>query len=133
MFPGLIEKGILLDFAFVDGWHTFDYTLIDFFLIDKMLRPGGMVAFHDMYALSKQKVLGFVLSHRKYKIVHDRRVRSNESRIATLKFFLWRLKNKPRLLFSKFHWTYQLRNSSGLIVLQKLENHEPDFSFYKAF
>jgi len=133
MIPKLIEKGVQLDFAFVDGWHTFDYTLFDFFLIDKMLKPGGIVAFHDMYALSKQKVLRFILTHRKYKIVKERKVRGNESKMSTLKFFLWRLKNKPALLFSWFHWSYQLYNSSGLIVLQKVENFEPDFSFYKSF
>ncbi|MEO5999942.1 MAG: class I SAM-dependent methyltransferase, partial [Chitinophagaceae bacterium] len=49
MLPKLIEEGVVLDCAFVDGWHTFDYTLIDFFLIDKMLKPGGFVAFNDMY------------------------------------------------------------------------------------
>ena len=133
MLPKLIEKGVLLDFAFVDGWHTFDYTLIDFFLVDKMLRPGGIVAFHDMYSLSKQKVLRYILTHRKYKILKHERVKGNESRIQTLKFFLWRLKNNPRLLFSWFHWNYQLYNSSGLIVLQKVENFEPDFTFYKPF
>lgn len=119
MLPKLIEKGVQLDFAFVDGWHTFDYTLIDFFLIDKMLKPGGNVAFHDMYSLSKQKVLRFILTHRKYEIVKKAKVKGNESKIRTLKFFLWRLKNRPRLLFSWFHWNYQLFNSSGLIVLQK--------------
>ena len=88
MLPKLIEKGVLLDFAFVDGWHTFDYTLIDFFLVDKMLRPGGIVAFHDMYSLSKQKVLRYILTHRKYKILKHEKVKGNESRIQTLKFFL---------------------------------------------
>jgi predicted O-methyltransferase YrrM len=133
MIPGLIQKGVQLDFAFIDGWHTVDYTLIDFFLIDKMLKPGGMVAFHDMYALSKQKVLRFVLTHRQYRIVKERKVTRNESRWSTVKFFLWRLKNKPRLIFSWFHWSYQLFNSSGLIVLQKQANYEPDYVFYKPF
>ncbi len=47
--PKLLEKGIRIDCALIDGWHTFDYTLIDFFLIDKILRTGGYVAFHDTY------------------------------------------------------------------------------------
>ncbi|MCB9262678.1 MAG: class I SAM-dependent methyltransferase [Flavobacteriales bacterium] len=133
MIPKLIERGETLDFAFVDGWHTFDYTLIDFFMIDKMLKPGGYVAFHDMYAPSKQKVLRFILSHRKYSIAKKYLVRGNESKITTLKFFLWRMYKYPALIFSSYHWKFQFKNSSGLIVLQKNEQFEPDFDFYKSF
>lgn len=133
MLPKLIEQGVVLDCAFIDGWHTFDYTLADFFLIDKMLKPGGYLAFHDMYALSKQKVLRFILSHRKYQVAKELKVKGNESLKTTIKFFLWRLYKYPYLFFSWFHWNYQLFNSSGLIVLKKLENFEPDFSFYKNF
>jgi hypothetical protein len=32
--------GVQVDFAFMDGWHTFDYTLLDFFYTDKL---GGHV------------------------------------------------------------------------------------------
>lgn len=129
----LIKSNVKLDFAFIDGWHTFDYTLIDFFLVDKLLRPGGFIAFHDMQALSKQKVLKFILTHRKYKVEKKYAVRGNEPRLSTVKFFLWRLIANPRLLFSWFHWNYQFYNSSGLIVLRKEQDFEPNFDFYKSF
>jgi predicted O-methyltransferase YrrM len=45
--PELLAKGIVLDVAFIDGWHTFDHALIDFFYINKMLRVGGVVIFDD--------------------------------------------------------------------------------------
>jgi predicted O-methyltransferase YrrM len=131
--PKLIDRGVKLDFAFIDGWHTFDYTLIDFFLIDKMLKVGGMVAFHDMQALSKQKVLRFILNHRKYKIQKQYAVKGNESLIKTLKFFVWRGFKYPLLLRSWFYWHYQLFNSSGLIVLQKMQDFEPNYDFFKRF
>lgn len=133
MLPKLIEAGVVLDCAFIDGWHTFDYTLIDFFLIDKMLRPGGFIAFHDMYGPAKQKVLRFILSHRKYIIEKKYKVRGNEGRVRTMKFFVWRLLKYPKLLTSWYHWNYQLFNSSGLIVLRKVENYEPDYDFFKDF
>lgn len=133
MLPRLIKDNIKIDFAFIDGWHTFDYTLVDFFLIDKLLKPGGFVAFHDMQGLSKQKVLNFVLSHRRYRVETKYRVNGNESFLRTMKFFIWRILKKPRLLFSWFHWNYQLKNSSGLIVLRKMEDYEPDFDFFKNF
>ncbi|HYC29184.1 MAG TPA: class I SAM-dependent methyltransferase [Chitinophagaceae bacterium] len=131
--PGLIEQGIKVDAAFIDGWHTFDYTLIDFYLIDKLLKPGGYVAFHDVYGRSKQKVINFILTHRKYQIAHELMQFDGEPRAHTLKFFLWRMYKDPGLLFSWYHWQYQLRNSSGLIVLKKLEDFEPPYDFFKNF
>src|SRR5262249_34872215 len=45
--PQLINEGTRIDFAFIDGWHTFDHALIDFFYIDRLLPVGGIVAFDD--------------------------------------------------------------------------------------
>lgn len=35
------------DLVFIDGWHTFDYTLLDFFYADLLLRPGGYIVVDD--------------------------------------------------------------------------------------
>lgn len=47
--PQLLREGTRAQFAYIDGWHTFDYALLDFFYIDKMLDVGGVVAFNDCY------------------------------------------------------------------------------------
>jgi hypothetical protein len=47
--PKLQADGLRIDFAFIDGCHTFDYAMVDFFYIDKMLRVGGVVVFDDEY------------------------------------------------------------------------------------
>lgn len=133
MLPKLIEQSVSLDFAFIDGWHTFDYTLIDFFLVDKMLKQGGLVGFHDMQSISKQRVLSFILTHRKYKIEKKYRVNANESWFKTLKFFVWRIMAQPRLLLSSYNWRYQFKNSSGLVILRKLDSFEPDYDYYRHF
>ncbi|MGB4837360.1 MAG: class I SAM-dependent methyltransferase [Saprospiraceae bacterium] len=131
--PKLIEKSVILDCAFIDGWHTFDYTLMDFFLIDKMLKSGGYVAFHDGYGRAKQKVVDFILTHRKYELDKELMNFQDDSLKMRIKFFLWRIYKDPMLLFSWFHWKYQTKRTSGLIILKKLENFEPDYSFFKSF
>lgn len=133
MLPRLIEQNTSARFAFIDGWHTFDYTLIDFFLADKMLEPGGYMAFHDVYGRSKQRVINFILTHRKYSIARNLMKFDREPFFKTLKFFLWRIYKHPGLLFSWYHWKFQSKNSSGLIVLKKEENYEPPFDYYKNF
>lgn len=64
--PQLLRDGVTFDIAYIDGMHTFDYTLLDFFYIDKMLNVGGIVGFNDCYLPSVKRVLKFIESHRHY-------------------------------------------------------------------
>jgi predicted O-methyltransferase YrrM len=64
--PALLRRGIKAEFAYVDGWHSFDYVLVDFFYVDKLLAPGGVVGFNDAGLRSVDKVLRFALRYRKY-------------------------------------------------------------------
>lgn len=66
--PKLEERGEQVDFAFIDGCHSFDYALVDFFLIDRILRVGGVVAVDDTNFPSVQKVCRYVLTNRRYSI-----------------------------------------------------------------
>ena len=66
--PYLETMGVKVDFAFVDGWHTFDHTLVDFFYIDKLLNVGGVVVFDDSNWPSIRKVIKFILKNRSYDI-----------------------------------------------------------------
>ncbi len=69
--PDLCAKGIRVDFAFIDGWHTFDHALVDFFQIDKMLNVGGIVAFDDADWPSIRKVCRFVETNRQYERIAE--------------------------------------------------------------
>ena len=67
--PQLEAQGCKIDFAFVDGWHTFDYTMNDFFYIDKMLRLGGIVAFDDANWPGIHKTCRYIVTNRSYSVV----------------------------------------------------------------
>ena len=65
----LTEDRVTIDFAFIDGMHTFDYALVDVFLIDKLLRPGGIVILDDFSYPSIRSVCRYVLSNLRYRCV----------------------------------------------------------------
>lgn len=67
--PRLCAEGRTLDFAFIDGWHLFDFTLVDFYYIDKMLTVGGHVAFDDLWLPAVRKAVSFVLRNKPYRLV----------------------------------------------------------------
>jgi hypothetical protein len=64
--PGLLRSGASFDFVYLDGWHNFDYTLLDFFFADLMLSPSGVVGFNDCDWKPVARVLSFVQGHRHY-------------------------------------------------------------------
>ena len=67
--PRLEHEDVKIDFAFVDGMHTFDYAFVDFFFIDKMLRVGGIVVFDDILYPSVRKLLRFILCNLPYSTI----------------------------------------------------------------
>lgn len=66
--PLLEARGERVDFAFIDGWHTFDYVFTDFFFVDKLLRPGGVVMFDDADWPSVRPVLRFAITNLGYRV-----------------------------------------------------------------
>jgi len=66
--PRLVAEGRRFDFAFVDGGHQFDQALVDFFYIDRLLNPGGVVAFDDAPLPSVYRVCRYVLANRRYTV-----------------------------------------------------------------
>ena len=66
--PQIVAEGAKIDFAFVDGNHTFDHTLADFFYIDKLPRVGGVVVFDDASFPSVHRGCRYVATNRSYRV-----------------------------------------------------------------
>jgi predicted O-methyltransferase YrrM len=67
--PRLADDGRRIDFALIDGWHTFDYALVDFYYIDKMLNPGGIVALDDADWPAIRKLCRYIATNLNYSVI----------------------------------------------------------------
>jgi predicted O-methyltransferase YrrM len=126
--PRLIDTGQSVEFAFIDGMHTFDYKLLDFFFADKLLSAGGVLGFHDCLWDSTKKVLRFALSHRKYRLVG--------SDAPPFDPHTYRTSRRPgRILRQLRSIELPLRSTGGknLLMLEKLESWEPPYQYFSAF
>jgi len=65
--PQLVAEGVRCDFVLIDGWHSFDYTLLDLFYADLLLNDGGLVAFHDTYMPCVYRAVRFLEAHKPYE------------------------------------------------------------------
>jgi hypothetical protein len=66
--PRLLAEGVTLDFAFVDGWHTFDQVLVEFYYLNRLLRLGGVIAFDDANRRSVNRVIRHALTYPAYRV-----------------------------------------------------------------
>jgi predicted O-methyltransferase YrrM len=53
----------VFDFVFVDGFHTFDYTLLDFFYANLLTKVGGVVAIDDALHAGVAKCVRYIDSN----------------------------------------------------------------------
>jgi hypothetical protein len=58
--PRLLEERRRFQFVFIDGYHAFDYAMLDFFYANLLVPPDGIVAFHDSGWPSIYRVCEFV-------------------------------------------------------------------------
>lgn len=63
----LIREQFVADFIYIDGNHNFDYAFTDFFIADKTVKTGGVIAFNDAGWRSVFRVINFVRKYRKYE------------------------------------------------------------------
>ena len=65
--PRMLGEGLKLDFALIDGFHSFDHALVDFFYINRMLEVGGIVVFDDIQLPSIKRLLTLISTYPCYK------------------------------------------------------------------
>ena len=65
--PRLLAEGFSIDFALIDGWHSFDQVLVDFYYLNRMTSPGGAIAFDDLQLPSVAKVVAHVATYECYR------------------------------------------------------------------
>ena len=67
--PKLLEKMEgKFDFVFVDGWHTFDHTLLDCFYATRLLKTGGYLVIDDVDLTAVSRVVSFLKKYPCYEV-----------------------------------------------------------------
>ncbi len=74
--PKLLEKKQIFDFGLIDGWHTFDHTLIDFFYLNRLTKVGGMIVIDDANWPSISKLLKYLIKYPSYELILDSKDRT---------------------------------------------------------
>jgi predicted O-methyltransferase YrrM len=65
----LIRQQQRFDFIYIDGNHRFDDVMVDFYLADQLMRPGGLIVLDDLWMPSIRTVADFIFHNRAYELV----------------------------------------------------------------
>jgi len=66
--PQLLKEGTTIDFALIDGWHTFDQVMLEFYYLNRILHVGGVIAFDDANRRSINRVIRHALTYPAYRV-----------------------------------------------------------------
>jgi predicted O-methyltransferase YrrM len=66
--PRLVGQGRRIDLAFIDGLHRFDQAFVEFYYINRLLKPGGVVLFDDAARRSVNRVIRHALTYPAYEV-----------------------------------------------------------------
>jgi predicted O-methyltransferase YrrM len=66
--PALVQDKRTFQFALIDGMHTFDHALVDFFYVDRLLEPGGTVVFDDLQLPAIKRLTRYIAGYPNYRV-----------------------------------------------------------------
>jgi predicted O-methyltransferase YrrM len=67
--PELLADHHKFNFGLIDGWHTFDHTLVDFFYMNRMLEVGGIIVIDDLPMPAINKVVRYINNYPCYELI----------------------------------------------------------------
>jgi predicted O-methyltransferase YrrM len=81
--PRLVGSGMRFDAALIDGYHTFDQTILDLYYVTKLLRVGGYLAIDDCNLPAVNRAVRYLLTYPCYQIVDSTPHHSTRRRMLT--------------------------------------------------
>ena len=141
--PELLERNEKFDLAFIDGYHTFDHTLLDAFYLIRMLNTKGLLIIDDvqMPAINKcirylynYPCLKFVGSSKSTERTSGRKMFDGFKRSVQLVSKLVPSRMKSELFDGSVIKTdQQLGLTTSMVAFEKVSEDEREWNWWKPF
>jgi predicted O-methyltransferase YrrM len=137
--PALAESAAgTFDLVFIDGVHTFDHVLLDFFYANCLIRTGGYIVLDDCNMASISRAVAYIVKYPCYRLLpqYDRNLHR--------KSFARRIGNAARLLLPQSVTGYLLPKNlydryysrvayPSMVVLKKVEDDKRAWDWFATF
>ncbi|MHC4269568.1 MAG: class I SAM-dependent methyltransferase [Planctomycetota bacterium] len=125
------------DMVFIDGFHTFDHTLLDIFYANRLIRVGGYIVVDDCGWPSIAKAISYILNYPAYQLWSQ--VRQNVSDVSLkrkLAKMVATIIPKPiwgNVLPLKVYNNINRAQYSSMVVLKKIDRDERLLNWFEDF
>ncbi len=132
--PEFMRAGRHFDFAYIDSTKQFDWLLVDFFYIDKILQTGGVIVFDDVAFPGIRKLLRYISRYPNYKIYSIFPVNNRQSAFKNLARWLRFLPKAKKIIRNDLLLTdYQLGLNSNCVAIQKMDDDKRNWDWFIDF
>jgi predicted O-methyltransferase YrrM len=138
--PELLTKGETFDFVFIDGWHTFDHTLLDMYYLNRMLKVGGIMVIDDVSMKSVNKAVNYFSNYPAYEFEGGVKLKDNNKRILFQKFIVPSLRSITKIVpprvreeFLSDQLKYNMITGYSMVALRKVKEDERPWNWYTSF
>jgi predicted O-methyltransferase YrrM len=129
--PQLLKEGAEFDLVFIDGWHTFDQTLVDMYYANRLIKVGGYIIVDDANWASVSKVISCFANYPCYKIVGGSSALGGK--LATM--LAKAVKPIAETIFPHWLYDYFYRHMKypSMVALQKVAEDERTWTWFRSF
>ena len=132
--PKLLFEGRKFDFAYIDSTKQFDWLLVDFFYLDKMLEKHGIIVFDDVTFPGIRKLLQLLArfpGYKVYDVYPERGVFNSLRSIISLFNFTSKTKKHHNLKF--LIKDLYLGINAHCVAIQKIDEDTRNWDWHKDF
>ena len=135
--PELARKGAgTFDLVFIDGWHTFDHTLLDLFYANLLVRVGGYIVVDDCNMAPVSKAVLYLSQYPSYEVVRVTRRRPTTWKqlvkqvVSTLVPPVVARNMLPHICYDNY---YVRTIFPSMVFLHKVAEDKRDWNWFRAF
>jgi predicted O-methyltransferase YrrM len=123
------------DLIFIDGWHTFDHTLLDLFYADRLTKIGGYIVIDDCNWSSVAKAVSYISRYPSYTVDRESRPPINWKRAAQkIMKTIVPASIAPYLVPLNWYDRFYVRTLfSNMVALRKVTADDRNFDWFRPF
>jgi predicted O-methyltransferase YrrM len=124
------------DLIFIDGWHTFDQTMLDIFYANRLIRVGGYIVVDDCGWRSVSAAISYYLNYPAYERLREPAINTRTSRMRIAK--VGRTLLPPRLAYGilpagVYSRIYRRIQYPSMVAFKKIAEDARSWTWFKGF